>query len=83
MNWKVIWKPDAERRLTSIWLADRSRQRVTDAAREIDATLESDPLNAGESRSGNDRIIFSEPLAVLVELLPLEHEVHVLAVWRY
>ena len=82
MKWKVIWKPDAERRLTSIWLSDRMRQRITQAAHEIDEMLSSDPLNAGESRGGNDRIVFAQPLVVLVEVLPDKRTVHVLQVSR-
>src|SRR5580765_6320207 len=60
MSWKVVWKPEAERRLTSIWLSDRMRQRITDATHEIDAVLATDPLNAGESRDGNDRVLLCQ-----------------------
>jgi len=83
MSWKVVWKPEAERRLTSIWLSDRMRQRITDATHEIDAVLATDPLNAGESRDGNDRVLFAKPLGALVEVLQDMHMVNVLEVWRY
>jgi hypothetical protein len=83
MNWKVVWKPDAERRLTTIWLADRMRQRIADAANEIDTLLAADPLNAGESREDNDRVLFAKPLGALVEVLQDERTVNVLEVWRY
>jgi hypothetical protein len=83
MSWKVIWEPNAERRLTEIWLADRSRNRITEATDEIDAMLAFDPLAAGESRSGVDRIVFAAPLAAWVEVQADKHEVSVLVVWRY
>jgi hypothetical protein len=83
MKWKVVWKPESERRLTSIWLADRMRQRITEAAHEIDAALATDPLNAGESREGNDRVVFAKPLGALVEVRPDKQTVNVLEVWRY
>jgi len=83
MNWKVVWKPDAERRLTTIWLSDRIRPRVTETANEIDAMLAADPLSAGESREDNDRVIFVKPLGALVEVLHDKRTVNVLEVWRY
>jgi hypothetical protein len=50
---------------------------------EIDSSLESDALNAGESRDGNLRIVFAQPLAALVEVLPDEKTANVVAVWLY
>ncbi len=83
MNWKVVWKPDAERRLTTIWLSDRMRQRITEAANEIDAMLAADPLSAGESRDGDDRVVFVKPLVALVEVVHDKRTVNVVEVWRY
>ncbi len=68
MKWQVVWEQAAERSLTSIWLADRSRLRINDAAHEIDAVLAAYPLDAGESRGGNLRIVFAQPLSVLVDV---------------
>jgi len=50
--------------LTNIWLNAADRNPVTEAADRIDRLLASDPLNQGESREGDDRVLFVPPLNV-------------------
>jgi plasmid stabilization system protein ParE len=83
MMWTVVWEEAAERSLTSIWLADRSLQRINEAAHEIDAMLAANPLDAGESRGGNVRIVFAQPLSALVEVHEAQRITRVLELWRY
>ena len=83
MKWKVVWNQDAEQGLASIWLNDRFRQRIRDAAQEIDELLAADPLAVGESRSGNRRILFVPPLAAVIEVNLAQHLVKVLTIARY
>jgi hypothetical protein len=80
MKFTVIWKPKSERGLASIWIAADDRAAVTAAANEIDRVLRSQPLTAGESRSGNIRILVVPPLAVHYEVLEEDRLVNVVTV---
>ncbi len=71
----------AEDELTAIWLAARDRYAVTEAASRLDAILRADPQEVGESRDGDKRIAFSDPLAVIFRVLP-GNFVEVTHVWR-
>jgi hypothetical protein len=64
MNYTVVWKAPAKKRLAEIWLAAADRSAVSHAADEIDARLRRSPLDEGESREAEHRIAFIAPLAV-------------------
>ena len=83
MNWKVVWKPEAERRLTSLWLDSANREAIRSAADQLDELLALDPENAGESRERNRRIVLIHPLAARVAVYASLRTVLVLAVWEY
>jgi hypothetical protein len=70
MRWTVVWQPSTTNDLTTISLAAPDNAAVTQAAGRIDTQLAADPLNAGESRSGNERVLFEPPLAVSYEVNP-------------
>jgi hypothetical protein len=84
MSWTVIYRATAQDDLAIIWLNAPDQQAVADAADEIDRLLASDPLNAGESRGGNTRIIVARPLTALYDIYPDDALVEVFAVsyWR-
>jgi len=50
MKYTVIWSPEAERQLTTIWLDVENRVAVTKASNEIDLLLKTDPETRGESK---------------------------------
>jgi mRNA-degrading endonuclease RelE of RelBE toxin-antitoxin system len=83
MKYKVVWIEDAENELTVIWLASRQRERVTEAAREIERLLETEPNEVGESRAGNRRIVFARPLGVTYEVDELRRVVLVFHLWQF
>jgi plasmid stabilization system protein ParE len=80
MKYTVIWRPSAEADLADLWIEATDRAAVTQAAAEINRMLTADPLNAGESRSGSDRIVFIPPLMALVEVRELDRLVVVMHV---
>jgi hypothetical protein len=82
MTFTVVWKPEAERTLAEVWTAARDRQVVTDAADAIEALLRSAPLEVGESRVANMRILVVLPLVVYYDVKPDDRLVAVWAVWR-
>jgi len=83
MKWHVIWKAEAERSLTLIWLGSRKREAINIAAHELDSALAIDPNTVGESREENRRVAFIRPLGAQIELDHTAHTVSVLTVWEY
>jgi hypothetical protein len=81
--YRVEWIQTARDELTLLWiLADSpARQAITAASAKIDPTLELDPLNVGESRTGDERVMFVDPLGVLFEVDAANHIVWVFSVW--
>ncbi len=82
MNYTVVWKPTAERRLTQIWNDAVDRPAVTDAADLIDNMLRSVPHQVGESRSGETRVMTVMPLSIYYDVHDDDRLVSVWAVWR-
>jgi len=68
--YEVDWLQEALDELTALWLdADSAlRDALTDASHRVDQLLSQDPHGAGEARSGNQRIIFIDPLAVFYRI---------------
>ena len=82
MNYTVIWRPAAERKLANIWTSADDREAVTEAADAIDTLLGTSPLDVGESRVSNIRILPVLPLSVYYDVHEADRLVAVWAVWR-
>jgi len=80
MNRRVLWLPDAEAELTTIWVESLHRDEVTSAANEIDAALRRDALDCGESRDAGRRIFLIGPLAIT--FVVADDTVEVQHAWR-
>jgi plasmid stabilization system protein ParE len=83
MNYTVVWKPEAERRLAEIWNQATDRNAVARATHVIDTILGSDPEAAGESREEGFRVLFQRPLGVMFEVSPDDRMVRVVSVWAF
>jgi plasmid stabilization system protein ParE len=83
MSFTVVWKPESERRLATIWADATDRNAVTRAAGAIDRALKSHPEDLGESRNKGRRIFLDAPLGVSFRVSPSDRMVTVLAVWAY
>ena len=70
MNYTVIWKPEAERRLATIWTQSTDRNDVASATHVIDQMLGTGPQEAGESREEGFRVLLVRPLDVKFEVSP-------------
>jgi hypothetical protein len=65
-SYAIVWKPDAEARLTAMWTDNpRLRREITAAADEIEQRLAVDPHNMGIAKSPLSREVVSPPLNVL------------------
>lgn len=82
MRYTVVWRPTAELALADIWTSASDRRAVTEAANSIDALLRSTPLEVGESRLENTRILIVRPLSVYYDVHESDALVAVWAVWR-
>ena len=80
---RVEWIQSALDELAFVWmLADSStRQAINAASTRIDPALEIDPLNVGESRGGDDRVMFEPPLGVMFQVDLTNNIVWVVSVW--
>ena len=83
MSYTVSWDPPAERDLISMWLSSRMRHAIRSAADRIDALLQSNPRECGESREGDNRVILIWPLGVSFEIDEPQRRVRVTAVWSF
>ena len=82
MTFTVVWSPEAEQALAELWIGASDRQAVTDAADAIDVLLRIGPLDVGESRVVNLRILTVFPLSVYYDVREADRLVAVWAVWR-
>jgi hypothetical protein len=83
MRWTVLYRPSAQDQLAEAWLNSPDPQSVAEAADAIDRILASNPMEVGESRSGNSRIIMQQPLTVLYDVYPDDAVVEVFAVFDW
>lgn len=83
MNYTVVWKPEAERHLATIWNQSPDRNGVARATHIIDQTLGTGPQEAGESREEGFRVLFVRPLGVMFEVSPDDRKVRVVTVWAF
>ncbi|MBW3539342.1 MAG: hypothetical protein KY476_03660 [Planctomycetes bacterium] len=79
---RVIWERLARDELARHWLAADSARRkaITEATAKVDAVLERNPFEAGESRSGDRRILLVRPLGVFYRVVLEEMRVEVVHV---
>jgi hypothetical protein len=83
MKWTVIYRLAAQDDLAGAWLNSSDPQAVADAADKIDRILAVNPLDAGESRDGDSRVIFERPLTVMYDVYPDDNRVEVFAVFDW
>lgn len=64
MTWTLTYTAAAKDELATIWMDATDRQVIADAANAIERELRLEPLNVGESRDGNRRLVIKAPIAV-------------------
>lgn len=64
MRCSVACTKPADGELAAIWIAAEDREAVSIAAHQIERALHEAPLDHGESREHNQRIMFVAPLGV-------------------
>ena len=83
MKWTVVWQRDARNLLAELWNNGPDRTDIRNAADRIDWILQRAPLDHGESRDENDRIMIEPPLAVYYTVSEPDFMVSVFDVWRW
>ncbi len=64
MNFTVSWRETALDELADLWNNASDPNAVAAASDLVDEALSRNPLTRGESRTGNDRLMFEGPLSV-------------------
>jgi hypothetical protein len=80
MSFRVKWRRKAKQALAAVWLTAPDRNEVTAAAHRIEVILRRDPLGIGESRGGDFRIVFDQPISLLYQVDPVRREVRIITV---
>jgi hypothetical protein len=70
MRYTVIWSPETESGLASIWMRASDQQAVSDAANSIDRQLRNSPEKLGADLGGGDRYLECSPLVVIFSIEP-------------
>lgn len=83
MKYEVVWTAAAEERLAELWLDSRLRPRLAAAVAAIEARLERQGPEVGESREGNRRVAFEPPIVVVFSCNRKKRRVKVLYLWSY
>jgi hypothetical protein len=81
VNFTVVWSPEAEQQLASVWLAAADRNAVTHAANAIDVALAANPHGIGVLVFDTVREYTCTPLGVEFEIIDADCRVIVLTVW--
>lgn len=82
MSFRVIWSDESLAELHQVWSTSLDQEGVQNTAKRIDIELTFNPLEAGESRGTDRRIMFKFPLIVWFRVLERMREVQVLHVRR-
>jgi hypothetical protein len=80
VNYRVIWDDAALSQLDEIWKASLDKEGLKNTATRINTELTFNPLEAGESRSRDYRVLFKYPLVVWFRVVERLSEVQVLHV---
>jgi plasmid stabilization system protein ParE len=82
MIFTVVWTPEAEQHLATIWLAAADRNAVNRASNAIDLALAVDPNAVGFLVFDTVREYTHAPLAVEFEVINADCRAVVLTVWE-
>jgi plasmid stabilization system protein ParE len=80
VSYRIIWEDVALAQLDEIWKASLDKEGIQNTATRINTELTFNPLEAGESRSRNYRVLFKYPLVVWFRVVERLSEVQVLHV---
>jgi plasmid stabilization system protein ParE len=78
MSFRVTWDEAALAQLDEIWKASSDKEGVQNTATRMDTERTFNPLEAGESRSRDYRVLFKYPLVVWFRVIERLREVQVL-----
>ena len=81
MKYTVVWKPEAERRLTELWMESEDQQTLADAADLLERELAVVPESLGEERDEGTRVVIMPPVGMHYRVYPDDRQVLILTVW--
>ena len=81
--YSVVCTAAADGELAALWITAKDRGAVSEAAAHIERALQVSPLDQGESREGNQRIMFVPPVGVRYVVYPTQSRVVIVQFWTY
>jgi hypothetical protein len=81
----VIWRTRALDELANALVRSdlATQDQIEDQVKDLNRRLALDPVNEGESRSGNIRVTFADSVGIIFEVAPADGIVRVLSFWTY
>jgi hypothetical protein len=83
VKYVVLWMPTAISSLADVWMSATDREAVTKSSQRLDILFAHHPLDIGESRDVDRRLVIDPPLQVLYRVLDSTMRVEVLSVARF
>ena len=80
MNYAIIWLEEAEEQLADLWMRANDPKGINEYIEFVERLLGYAPLDFGESRGGNDRIILSGPVGLIYRVDEANRTVQVVTV---
>jgi len=80
VTYRVVWEHAALTKLDGIWTAALDKEGIENTATRINTELTFNPLESGESRDADFRVLFKFPLIVWFQVVERFREVRVLHV---
>ena len=80
MKFRVTWHRAAQRQLASLWNDATDHNAVSEASAWIDQALARMPMQLGESRTGNERLLIVPPMQALYSVDEFDRRVFVLSI---
>jgi len=80
VSYRVVWDNRALNELENIRRASPDKEGIQQVVTRVDTQLTHKPLEAGESRYDNYRVLFKYPLVIWFEVVDRPYEVRVLHV---
>ncbi len=83
MSYIVIFTPQVNRDIVDYWIESLHQREMTRAIDDLVRQMRNDPLEIGESRGGNRRVVFQWPVGMEFEVDEENQQVEVYNFWNF
>jgi hypothetical protein len=83
VSYIVIFTPQVNRDIVDYWIESLHQREMTRAIDDLVRQMRNDPLEIGESRGGNRRVVFQWPVGMEFEVDEENQQVEVYNFWNF